>query len=234
MGLGAVAALLGVLLYVVPKGAVEATKKRVESAMAERALTLQEEDRRRIARELHDGAGQALTAARLQLAALRETAEPHHEAIRQILVHIDEAIEEVRRSTTALAPPAIAEFGLAGAIERHCESFASASGLFVDVEIAEPLPAMREYLETACYRVMQEALSNAVRHAGARRVWVKLACSERTVELEIGDDGIGLRDASNGFGLGSIRDRVRLAGGSVEVRGPGTRIQVRLPLEPNA
>jgi two-component system sensor histidine kinase UhpB len=231
IGLGIVAALMGVLLYVVPKGAVEKTKKRVESVMAERALTLQEEDRRRIARELHDGAGQALTAARLQLAALRDVAEPHEEAIRHILSHVDEAIEEVRRSTTALAPPAIAEFGLAGAIERHCESFASASGLPVDVKIPERLPPMREYLETACYRITQEALSNAARHAGARRAWVTLDCSPEAIRLEVGDDGVGLRDGSGGFGLESIRERARLAGGSVEVQGPGTRIHVVLPVE---
>lgn len=236
LGLGAIAILLGVLLYVGPVRDVAATK-RAETAMSERVLTLQEEDRRRIARELHDGAGQALTAARLQLIALRNARLSNAEAraiVERIVQNVDEAIEEVRRSTSALAPPALAELGLVGALVRHCEQFASASDLDVRLDVAPTLPQMPAYLETTVYRIAQEALNNVARHADAHRAWIRLSADGGNVRLEIGDDGAGLGESAQpGFGLDSIRDRARLAGGTLEVvdaRGPGARIRVAVPV----
>lgn len=233
MVLGGIAALFGVLLYVVPARAVAATKRSVEAVMTERALTLQEEDRRRIARELHDGAGQALTAARLQLVALEETVGDAR-AIGRIVQHIDEAIDEVRRSTSALAPPALAELGLAGALERHCEVFSLASNLPVRCDVTGSLPPLEAYVETACYRIAQEALHNAARHAGAKRAWLRLAATDRELSLEIGDDGAGITDPSKlGFGLDSIRERARLVGATVRLlseAGRGARLILMVPI----
>ena len=233
LGLGGATAILTILLCVVPARVASSTKRRIERTVAESALTLQEEDRRRIARELHDGAGQALTAARLHLVALRQLAPPHSEKIAQIIAHLDEATEEVRRSTTTLAPPALAEFGLGGALARHCEGFADAAGLTVDFELPQNLPLLHSYVETACYRIVQEALHNAARHAGATRAWIRLRMVDHAVRLEIGDNGVGLvAHDEGGLGLDSIHERVRLAGGSIEIvdgRGPGARIRVLLP-----
>ncbi|HEX4459187.1 MAG TPA: sensor histidine kinase [Polyangia bacterium] len=227
------AVLLAVLLYTLPARAVAATKRQLESVMGERALTLQEEDRRRIARELHDGAGQALTAARLQLIALREGAPEQREAIAGIVTFVDEAIDEVRRSTTALAPPALAELGLIGAIRRHCETFAAAARLKVHCELPETLPALPAYVETTIYRSMQEALHNAARHGGAKQAWVRLAVVDKQLRLEIGDDGAGFADqAKRGHGIGSMRERAHIAGGALTVvddAGPGARIRISLP-----
>lgn len=234
IGLAIVAVLLSVLLYVVPLRAVAVAKRRTETAMSERILTLQEEDRRRIARELHDGAGQALTAARLQLLALRANDAAPQEVVEQIMNHVDEAIDEVRRSTTALAPPTLAELGLVGALLRHCDNLASASGLEVRLDSPPRLPLLPAYVETTIYRIVQEALTNAVRHANATRAWVKLGVDVERIELEVGDDGAGSIEASRrGFGFESIGERARLAGGKLELLGepgPGARLRVTIPI----
>jgi signal transduction histidine kinase len=222
---------LGAVLYAVPARA--AAKRKVEAEVTERVLTLQEEDRRRIARELHDGAGQALTAARLHLVALKEGGGDVA-ALETVLRHVDEAISEVRRSTSALAPPALAELGLKGALAQHCESFAAASGLVVDCALPDELPSLDAYLETTCYRILQETLHNVARHAGARRARVRLEIAAAELRLEVEDDGAGIPEAAaEGFGLQSIRGRARALGGTVVVAhtvGGGTRVSVALPL----
>ncbi len=230
----------GGLLYLLPSRAASATKRRVEAEMTERALTLQEEDRRRIARELHDGAGQALTAARLHLAALKATSN-EAEKVDAILGHLDEAMEEIRRSTAALAPPALAEYGLSGALERHCRSFGAASKLQVNCDLPHRLAELPAHIETACYRIVQEALSNAARHSGARHAWVKVEVASRDLRLEVSDDGAGPAGGGgdgdgdgDGFGLASIRERANLLGGEVELGDrpkAGTWLRVRLPLD---
>lgn len=236
IGLGIVTVLLSVLLYLLPLRAAAAAKRRAETAINERVLTVQEEDRRRIARELHDGAGQALTAARLQLIALRAHESVPQELVQQIIASVDGAIDEIRRSTSALAPPALAELGLLGALARHCEQLASASGLDVRLDAPPTLKQLPAYVETVIYRVAQEGLTNAARHAGAKRAWVALEAGPTSIQLEVGDDGVGIDEARAGFGLDSIRQRARLAGGTCEILanpGPGVRLRVTLPLLAN-
>lgn len=233
IALALVTVLLSVLLYVVPSRAATFAKRRTETALGERVLTLQEEDRRRIARELHDGAGQALTAARLQLTALRASSVVPRDVVEQIIANVDGAMDEIRRSTSALAPPALAEFGLLGALSRHCENFAGASGLDVRLDAPSTLPPLPAYLETTIYRIVQEGLTNAARHAGATRAWVTVSALDRGVRIELGDDGKGLEDAKRGFGFESLAERARLAGGTLEVSqepGPGVRLRVSLPM----
>ncbi len=235
--LAAVGGAIGCLLYFLPARAVEATKRRVEAEMTERALTVQEEDRRRIARELHDGAGQALTAARLRLAALEPSASDK-EAIQVVLGHLDEAMEEIRRSTAALAPPALAEYGLRGALERHCRSFSAASKIEVTCDLPTSLPELPAHVEAACYRIIQEAISNSARHSGAEGARVRLEVSTHELLFEVSDDGVGFSaDGVAGFGLDSIRERVRLLGGTVELGDrpkAGSWLRVRLPRQGRA
>jgi two-component system, NarL family, sensor histidine kinase UhpB len=236
IGLAVATALLSVLLYVIPMRAATAARRSVETTMSERVLTLQEEDRRSIARELHDGAGQALTAARLQLIALRESQAAPREPIQQIIASVDAAIDEIRRSTSALAPPALAEFGLVGALKRHCDGFASASGLDVRLNAPALLPQLPAHVETTVYRIVQEGLTNVARHAGATVAWVDVSASPSGIRLEMGDDGSGMDASRKGFGLDSIGERARLAGGNLELiaeKGPGTRLRVTIPLGPH-
>lgn len=264
------ALILCAILYLMPMRAIATAQRRIQALLGELALTLQEEDRRRIARDLHDGAGQALTAARLRLLALARGARAHSEkqtekktpdagekkaadpgpgpsddaksetnggkgeaALADISQLLDEAIDEVRRSVYTLAPPALGELGLGGALQRHCEAFAGATGLSVLCEI-EDLPSLRPGVETACYRIVQEALTNTARHANARRAWVQLRVETGTLCLSVYDDGEAPATAPNeGIGLLGIRERARLLGGHADITvapDHGLRIEVRLPL----
>jgi signal transduction histidine kinase len=145
-------------------------------------------------------------------------------------------MDEVRRAIERLAPAALAELGLRRAVERHCAAVADAAGLDVKVswnDVAAPLSAEAE---TACYRVVQEALANVVRHAGATSVEVR--CEPRAaggIRLSVEDDGRGLAAGgprSEGRGLEGIRERARLLGGVAHVetgeRG-GVRVELELP-----
>jgi signal transduction histidine kinase len=230
--------LIGAVLYLLPVRAIALAERRIDALMGQLTLTLREEERGRIARDLHDGAGQALTAARLQLLALRRTSDPVAQAARidAITLHLDEALDEVKRSTAALMPPALAELGLLGALGRHCEAFAQAAGLDVLCDAPPALPPLEAHVETACYRIVQEALTNTARHAGATRAWVTIRADAGSLSLDIGDDGRGLGpDAKEGTGLESIHERARLLGGSATVavatpQGPGMRLRVVLPI----
>ncbi len=232
IGFAGLALLLAMVLYLVPVHTVAVAQKRISTLLGELALTIQEEDRRRIARDLHDGAGQALTAARLRLQALG-SAPSDPSAITEIAKLLDNALGEVRRSVYTLSPPALTELGLAGALKNHCETFAAATGLKVFCELTE-LPTLRPKVETACYRIVQEALANSARHANARRAWVQLHHDDGELRLSIYDDGVAPSQPLNeGLGLLGIRERARLLGGHAEVTmapDSGLRIEVTIPL----
>lgn len=258
------AAALGAVLYLLPTRAITAAERRIAALLAHLAVTLQEEDRRRIARDLHDGAGQALTAARLRLMAIEKRLPPEPAtgagagggdgpgggapggaaamgaALREVGRLLDEATGEVRRSAYALTPPALSELGLSGALGRHCDAFAAATGLEVRCVVDEALGGLPAPVETACYRIVQEALSNCVRHAGARRAQVELQRQGGELRLTIQDDGGSAAaqrrasgvEAGEGLGLLGIRERAQLLGGAAEITAPpgqGLRIEVRLP-----
>ncbi|MDW8249154.1 MAG: sensor histidine kinase [Myxococcales bacterium] len=237
--LGAVSALLstllGGLLYLIPTRAIAAAERRISALVAQLSLTLQEEERGRIARDLHDGAGQALTAARLHLASLRKGASAglSVERLAAVAGHIDEAMEEIRRSTAALRPPALAELGLRGALERHGEAVAAAAGIEVCWSLELPT-SLEAHLETALYRIIQEALTNVARHARASRVSVVIRREGRGLQLIVEDDGRGVNPGqARGGGLASIEERARLLGGKASflVGSPGFRVEVELPME---
>jgi signal transduction histidine kinase len=225
------AALLGAVLYLLPMRAISLAERRILALLADLAVTLQEEERCRIARDLHDGAGQALTAARLRLLALERTQGAPKE-LSDISRFLDDALSEVRRSVYMLAPPELEELGLAGALHRHCAAFAQATSLKVHCDIAE-LPPLPQKVASSFYRIVQEALANSVRHAKARRAWVELAVIDGRLHLVIYDDGSSPTPPSEGHGLWGIRERARLLGGATEIswkEGTGLRIEVSIPL----
>jgi signal transduction histidine kinase len=232
IGFAGLALALAVVLYWVPVHTVAIAQRRIKTLLGELALTIQEEDRRRIARDLHDGAGQALTAARLRLQALGSNVSDHR-AVSEIAKLLDNALEEVRRSVYTLSPPALSELGLVGALARHCETFAAATGLKVICEFSE-LPALRPKVETACYRIVQEALANSARHANARRAWVQLGHDDGVLRLSIYDDGVAKTPTDReGLGLLGIRERARLLDGQADVTvspDKGLRVEVTIPL----
>jgi signal transduction histidine kinase len=224
------ALVLGLILYGLPIRTIRRSELRAQSLVTQLGFTLREDERRRIARELHDGAGQALTAARLRLIALKR-ALPNPGAIDAIAAHIDEAIDEVRRSTVQLAPPQLDELGLHGALERHCRAFGEAAGIVVQCQIPAALPPLERPIEMACYRIVQEALTNTARHSGATEAWVRVGSNRELLTLEVGDNGRGLADdTTRGNGLDSIRERAKLIGGNLTLYTAPMRLELIVPL----
>jgi signal transduction histidine kinase len=213
--------------------------------LSSRAVLLQEAERRVIARELHDSAGQALTAIRINLQIIAQLAELPDRSERvaglasRTLTIADATLEEIRRAVSMLGPAILDDVGLVAAIQRLCDDFGERSDLRIDSDLA-PLPAagLTAALESVCYRVAQEALTNVARHAGATHVRVHLALGPDAVHLEIADNGQGFdpqpkpRVSPGGRGLVGMRERVELLGGTLRIDttpGTGTRITVDLP-----
>ena len=222
-----VASVLGMLLFLFPVRTVARAEERIAALLAERRVALQDDERRRIARELHDGAGQALTAARLQLLALRKRGLAPEDAA-QVERHLDEALDEVRRSTSALLPAPLAALGFLGAVRKHCASYARATGVDISLEAPDRLPELPPPLAAGLYRIVQEALHNTVRHAGAARASVRVSHGRDALSLEFDDDGRGFPDQASSQ---SIRERVAGLGGAVDWPEPGrSHLRVRIPL----
>lgn len=211
-------------------------EERADSAR--RTLSAQEEERMRIARELHDEVGGTLTAVLLQLARAAETAPP------DISGHLHAAqdaaragLEDVRRVVASLRPEALADLGLASALAALGGAVSREGALQVRREVAADLPPLTPEADLIVYRVAQEALTNAVRHADATTVRVGLARGgDGGVVLEVEDDGRGIGDAAGGAGgIRGMRERALLVHGRLDV-GPGPRggTLVRLQVPPAA
>jgi signal transduction histidine kinase len=212
--------------------------ERVARETVDAILEAQEAERSRIARELHDETGSALTAILLDLTAIdgAPTLPEARQASAALRKNARSALENVGRLAFALRPPALDEFGLAPALKDLSGRLEERGGpkveLTIDLPAATRLPSK---LETAIFRIAQEALTNVVKHADAKTVRVTFACRERSVVLTVEDDGRGFsqaRGADGGFGLIGIRERVASVNGSLEIEskgGGGTRLAVELP-----
>jgi signal transduction histidine kinase len=213
--------------------------QRVARETVDAILEAQEAERTRIARELHDETGSALTAVLLGLAAVdgASTLPEAREASAALRKNATTALANVGRLAFALRPPALDEFGLAPALKDLARALEERGGPKVELEIDLP-PGTRlaAKLETAVFRITQEALTNVVKHAEATTVRITFACGERSVALAIEDDGRGFsqtREADSGFGLVGMRERVASVNGALEIdssRGAGTRLAVEIPL----
>lgn len=195
-------------------------------------LTAQEEERRRIARNLHDEVGQNLTAVLLQLDRLGKRVRPELRGeFLETVEFVRTSLDEVRRVARELRPGVLEDLGLANALLELCTLF-SAGGLRIERRIAPALPALGAETELVLYRVAQESLTNAVRHSGATRVELRLERVPGGVVLRITDNGRGLPEgvlASSVGGLRGMREWALLVGGQLDVssREPGG-VQVRL------
>ena len=206
--------------------------ERVGREAVRALLEGQELERRRLARELHDETGQALTSILLGLKPLeRQVGE---EPVAQIRALVGSALDDVRRLTVELRPPALDDFGLEAALERLTSVVAGRSGLNVQLDVAAGSKLPPEH-ETAVYRIVQEALTNIVKHAEARSVSVVVAVGAGSVRTVIEDDGVGFRIErvrEGALGLVGMRERVSLLDGRFDVQsvpGSGTTIVVELP-----
>ncbi len=197
----------------------------------------QETERKRVARELHDETGQALTSILLGLKGLEK--QVGEEPIAQIRELVSNALDDVRRLAAELRPSVLDDFGLAPALDRLAATVAERSGMEIHVNVRDVDDISPDYA-TALYRIVQESLTNIVKHAGARTVSLVVAGGERAVRVVVEDDGTGFDPASvrdGALGLLGMRERVLLLGGRFEVQsstGAGTSVVVELPLLANA
>jgi signal transduction histidine kinase len=190
-----------------------------------------DEARRRLERDLHDGAQQRLVSLSMELSAaesrlpdLPET----HEVLAEARGVLRDVLEDLRELSRGLHPTALSEGGLAAALR----SLSRRSAIPVDLELDADVESLPETVEVAAYYTVSEALTNTAKHAGATRVHVRVARREDGLQLTIADDGKGGADPANGSGLTGLADRVEAIGGTLRIDSPdgqGTTLSVRLP-----
>jgi two-component system, NarL family, sensor histidine kinase UhpB len=204
--------------------------------LSRQLLKAQEEERRRISRELHDDTGQALMVLRFQLELLASETQTAEVAakIHEALEVLDRTIEGLRRTIARLSPRVLEEFGLITAIRRQAQLVTKHTGMKARLELPENWTSADHDIEVALYRSVQEALHNVAKHSQAAGFRVRLEVADK-VTLQIEDDGTGFsRRAAHirGFGLTGMRERTAALGGSMKIRserGKGTSIQIQLP-----
>jgi signal transduction histidine kinase len=219
----------------------EALRER-EARIAELSghlLRAQEEERKRISRELHDETGQALMVIRLYLGML-EQAVPQRAPrtkIRETVAVVDRTIDGIRRIIGKLSPLVLQELGLVAAIRKEAKDMFRNTGVKARVNVADNVGRLDAETETALYRIVQEAMHNVVKHAQAHNVTIQLVRENEMVKLSVEDDGVGMPAKSgnsrgHSFGLAGIKERVKSMNGTVRVqsaKAKGTRLEVSVP-----
>ena len=202
-------------------------------------LHAQEEERKRISRELHDETGQALMVIRLYLGMLEASvaARTARAKIRETLEVVDRTIEGIRRIIGRLSPLVLQELGLIAAVRKEAKDLAKSTGVKARVTVSEEFGRLPAALETAIYRVVQEAMHNVAKHANASAVNIELSRDGNVVQLLIEDDGVGILLKPNPgrqtFGMAGMHERIGNLGGKMKVtsaRGQGTRIEISAPV----
>jgi signal transduction histidine kinase len=203
----------------------------------DRVLGAAAEERARLTRDLHDGLGPSLAGVRLGLVALESALDAGEtQTAGAILARVRQesqtALAEVRRIIDDLRPLALDQVGLVAAIARRIDTMGEVPR--IELDVSEPLPPLALGVETAAYRIVQEALTNAARHAQARRATVSLGVSGGMLRLEVCDDGCGIGVANKGVGLASMRHRAEALQGNLAIDSDadGTRVVAELPLQP--
>jgi PAS domain S-box-containing protein len=218
-------------------------QQRLLRTLATRLAEVEEAERKRLSRELHDRVGQNLTLLSLALNMLHDRLPAGLDSIRVPVENargtLKDTMRHVRDLMGELRPPVLDDYGLLAALRWYAAQVGSRSGLAVDVEGQEPTPRLPAAEEVALFRIAQEAVTNVLKHARARRARIDLQPLEHAVRLEIADDGIGLAapqgvagPREGGWGLVSMRERAAGVGGRLALEsrpGQGTRVVVTLP-----
>jgi signal transduction histidine kinase len=218
-------------------------------ALSGRLIYAQEDERQRIARELHDDTGQVLTLLLIRLKLLES--QPGAEAIGAQLAElrgiVSSAIDQVRRLALNLRPPTIDQLGLFPSLRSLVTTFSEGASIETTLRLPRVKVTLAPERTLAVYRVVQEALTNAAKHAGAQHVTVTVEATESELRVEVCDDGHGFapelllerarsqRAGGAGVGLFGMEERARLAGGSLQIRsmpGKGASVSLRVPLAP--
>jgi signal transduction histidine kinase len=222
-----------------------AERRQLQRELLHRTVQAQEEERRYIARELHDETAQALTALSLRLAGAEEAVEQDPEQARTQLKElrglVDDVMKKINQLTTRLRPTMLDDLGLIPALITYGDEVARHLPFTVDVKVTGERRRLPSELETTLYRVAQESLTNVARHARATHAWIHLHLGPKEATLKVSDDGIGMCPAraeqaaahGEGWGLAGIHERTALLGGDVKIHsqpGAGTEIEVRIPI----
>jgi signal transduction histidine kinase len=210
-------------------------------------IAAQDQERRRIARDLHDGLGQELSGAKMMVDCLQlqnQSAEWKERAASEASALIDQAIQQVRSLSHLLHPPMLDEVGLQSSLQWYLDGLTKRSGLVTSLDLQpEDFPRLGRELETAIFRIVQEALTNVFRHAEARTASISLTIKERQILLMVSDDGKGIPDSVSefepdkiGIGIAGMRQRVKEFGGELRLRkgNPGTHLEVVIPTKSRA
>jgi len=221
-------------------------RKRAEESLRKLSIRLmnsQDEERRRIARELHDSEGQNLSLLLMSLAKLkRKTADldaDSHAVLAECIETANECLRGVRTLSYLLHPPLLDEFGLISALQWYVEGFSERSGIAVNLNLPASLNRLPPDMETSLFRLVQEGLSNIHRHSGSETAEISLLCEGNKLRLTIEDHGKGLDvarlaegngKAGPGVGIASMRERVRELGGTLEIISDKRRTQVNVAL----
>jgi signal transduction histidine kinase len=228
---------------------VRAEAEEARRKISARMLNIQDEERRRIARELHDSIGQTLAALKMTISALSNTnpaAAQSNSAVAkrwdEVNSLLDEAIRETRTISHLLHPPMLDELGFAASASWYVTGFARRSGIEVKLELPDEPPRFTESTDLTLFRVLQESLTNILRHSGSKKAEVRLELSGQELVLCVRDYGKGISPdkvqkfttsgTDVGVGLSGMRERVRDLGGTLELQSPGvgTTVKVTLPL----
>ena len=220
----------------------EALRQREEQVveLSGHLLTAQEEERKRISRELHDETGQGLMVIRLYLGMLESALKNRggKTKVRETLSVVDRTVEGLRRIIARLSPLVLQELGLVAAVRKEAKDLTKSTGVKTRVVVSSEIGRMAPQTETAIYRVVQEALHNVAKHAKASTVTVQITREGEVIRVSVQDDGAGMRDTKftgRSFGLAGMRERVNSLGGTLTVSsqpGKGTRLQVQVPVSP--
>ncbi len=212
-------------------------------AFSSMILNVQEEERTRLSRELHDEVGQALTAIKINLQVtkkeLRQRDLDFEDRLSDSIGLVDSILEFVRRQATSLRPPALDQMGLLAAVQNMARGFSRRTGIEAKITAAEEMNRFSSEIETALFRCIQESLTNVSRHSGAKKVLIIIECNPGSIEISIEDDGKGFEPdtpspARGHLGLLGMQERVKLLSGRFKIDskpGCGTRITITLPLE---
>ncbi|GEM_PF-1975257 len=225
--------------------------QRMIESLSERVLRLQQEEERRIARELHDSTSQCLTALMLNLGAVKARDEVPPEVRAQISESLElarQTANEIRTASYLLHPPTLADFGLVPALREYARGFARRSG--IPVRFQGPpagVERLKPYAEMAIFRIVQEALTNVHRHSASKRAEILVRKVADRLTVEINDSGKGMpknviaslrkgNASSSGVGVRGIRERALQLKGTLNIvdRRPGTALRIEIPLKPNA
>jgi signal transduction histidine kinase len=210
-------------------------------------ITAQDQERRRIARDLHDGLGQELSGAKMMVDCIRtqnQSPEWNERAATEASMLIDQAIQQIRSMSHLLHPPMLDEVGLQSSLLWYLDGLTKRCGLETSLDVQpKDFPRLRPELETAIFRIVQEALTNVFRHAEARSACIILAARENQITVTVSDDGKGIPESvadfeanKIGIGISGMKQRIEELGGEFRIKNvkPGTLVEAIIPTNPAA